>query len=84
MTQYKAAMLRIFGDGATKTGTTTATSSSTSQFADSAKSYVKSITKKVILIDGAQLASYMIEYGLGVNTATIYEIKKIDNDYFEE
>ena len=42
------------------------------------------ILKKVILIDGAQLASYMIEYGLGVNTATIYEIKKIDNDYFEE
>ena len=34
MAQYKAAMLRIFGDGATKTGTTTATSSSTSQFAD--------------------------------------------------
>ncbi len=56
----------------------------TSHFAESAKSYVKSITKKVILIDGAQLASYMIDYGLGVNTATVYEIKKIDNDYFEE
>ena len=56
----------------------------TSRFAENAKAYVKTITKKVILIDGEQLASYMIDYGLGVNTISTYELKKIDNDYFGE
>lgn len=56
----------------------------TSRFSDSAKEYVKNITKKVILIDGEELADYMIEYGLGVSTSVVYEVKKIDNDYFGE
>jgi restriction system protein len=54
----------------------------TSKFADTAIEYVKTITKKVILIDGEQLTNYMIDYGLGVSTFTTYEVKKIDNDYF--
>lgn len=56
----------------------------TSKFAESAKEYVKNITKKVILIDGEQLADLMIEYGLGVSTSAVYEVKKLDNDYFGE
>lgn len=56
----------------------------TSRFADSAKEYVKTITKKVILIDGQQLAEFMIDYGLGVSTATTYDVKKLDSDYFGE
>jgi restriction system protein len=56
----------------------------TSRFAETAVNYVKTITKKVILIDGEQLATYMIEYGIGVSTITTYELKKIDNDYFED
>lgn len=56
----------------------------TSRFADNAKEYVKTITKKVILIDGDQLAEFMIDYGIGVSTSTSYEVKKIDIDYFGE
>lgn len=56
----------------------------TSRFVDSATEYVKTITKKVILIDGEQLVNYMIDYQLGVSTFATYELKKIDNDYFEE
>lgn len=56
----------------------------TSRFADTAQEYVKTITKKVILIDGEELAGFMIDYGLGVSTAAVYELKKIDNDYFGE
>jgi len=55
----------------------------TSRFADSAVSYVKTISKKVILIDGEQLANYMIDYGLGVSSFITYDLKRIDNDYFE-
>jgi restriction system protein len=56
----------------------------TSRFAENAKNYVKTISKKVILIDGEQLTSYMIEYGLGVNTSITYEIRKLDNNFFGE
>ena len=56
----------------------------TSHFAPSAVEYVKTITKKVILIDGEQLADFMIDHGLGVSTFATYELKKIDNDYFGE
>lgn len=56
----------------------------TSRFADNAVAYVKTITKKVILIDGEQLANYMVDYGLGVSTFALYELKRIDNDYLGE
>lgn len=39
---------------------------------------------KVILIDGMKLANLMIEYNLGVAPVHAYELKKLDNDYFDE
>ena len=42
------------------------------------------IDPKVILIDGKKLTQYMIDFNLGTTTSTIYEIKKIDTDYFSE
>ncbi|MBI1389044.1 MAG: restriction endonuclease [bacterium] len=39
---------------------------------------------KMILIDGEKLVEYMIEFNLGVSTETVYEIKRIDSDYFSE
>lgn len=39
---------------------------------------------KIVLIDGAKLARFMIEYNVGVSTAATYELKKIDSDYFSE
>ena len=56
----------------------------TSKFAETAVEYVKTISKKVILIDGEQLANFMIDYNLGVSVVDNYEIKKIDNDFFGE
>lgn len=56
----------------------------TSRFAENAKEYVKTITKKVILVDGNQLAEFMIDYNLGVSTSIVYEVKRIDSDYFGE
>ena len=39
---------------------------------------------KVVLIDGRQLAEYMIDYDIGVSTVKTYEIKRVDSDYFDE
>lgn len=36
----------------------------------------------IVLIDGAELCRLMIEFGVGVSVKKVYEIKRIDNDYF--
>jgi restriction system protein len=38
----------------------------------------------VILIDGRALADLMIDFNLGTTTSGIYEIKRIDTDYYTE
>ena len=56
----------------------------TSTFSKDAKHYVENLSKKIVLIDGEQLANYMIEYNVGVSVKTVYEIKRLDSDYFDE
>ena len=56
----------------------------TSKFSDEAHEYVRMIDPKIILIDGRDLAEYMIAFDLGTSKAVAYEIKKIDSDYFTE
>ncbi len=55
----------------------------TSDFPKSAYEFVNSIDPKIILIDGEKLASLMIEHNVGVTLKDTFEIKDIDNDYFE-
>lgn len=56
----------------------------TSSFSKEAITYASQMDTKIVLIDGEQLAQYMIDYNLGVSVQNIYEIKKIDFDYFDE
>lgn len=42
------------------------------------------IGSKIVLIDGEQLTNLMIEYDVGVSTVSLYPVKKVDGDYFEE
>jgi len=56
----------------------------TSQFTAEAKEFVKSIGKRIVLIDGAELANLMIANGVGVTLEASYDIKRLDPDYFEE
>ena len=56
----------------------------TGRFAEPAKDYVQGLTAKVILIDGEQLARYMIDYDVGVTLRASYKVKKLDLDYFLE
>jgi restriction system protein len=57
---------------------------STSEYPKSAYEFVSSIEPRIVLINGKELADMMIENNVGLSTKTIYEIKKIDSDYFEE
>jgi restriction system protein len=56
----------------------------TSRFCDTAKVFAGNIDNKIILIDGQQLAQYMIDFGVGVTTEAVYELKKLDSDYFTD
>ncbi len=57
----------------------------TSQFTKDALDFVERIEgKKVVLIDGPQLASLMIEHNVGVNPTKLYELKEVSNDFFDE
>ena len=59
----------------------------TSEFTNRARAYISAIDSrdsKVVLIDGNQLAQLMIDHDVGVSIEKIYEIKRIDSDYFPE
>jgi len=56
----------------------------TSRFTDDARDYVLKIGSKIVLIDGEQLTSLMIEHDVGVSTVSLYPVKKVDSDYFDE
>ncbi len=56
----------------------------TSTFTREARDYVGSIEKKIVLIDGHELARLLFDTGLGVSTEITYPVKRIDSDYFAE
>lgn len=56
----------------------------TSAFSAEALEYVSRIDTKIILIDGPRLAKLMFDHGVGVATASSYEVKRIDSDYFSD
>lgn len=56
----------------------------TSTFSTDATEYVSRIDSKIILIDGSQLTKLMFDHGIGVTTASTYEVKRVDSDYFAD
>lgn len=56
----------------------------TSNFSKEAQEYVKRIDSKIILIDGDQLSQFMVDSNVGVSSVSVYEIKRVDQDYFTE
>jgi restriction system protein len=55
----------------------------TSAFSQEAREYVNKIEKKIVLIDGKQLARLMVEHDVGVTVTKVYTLKKLDQDFFE-
>jgi restriction system protein len=55
----------------------------TSTFTKDALEYVEAIPQKIVLIDGKQLASLMVEHDVGVSPTRAYTLKRLDQDYFD-
>ena len=45
---------------------------------------MKGLPNKVILVDGQQLARFMIDHDVAVTTSATYRLKRIDTGYFED
>lgn len=56
----------------------------TSKFSGEAVDYVSNIDFKVVLIDGQRLAEFMMDYDVGVTGSTVYQLKRLDSDYFSD
>jgi restriction system protein len=56
----------------------------TSSFSPEARSYANLIETRIVLIDGVELARLMIAHGVGVTPIAIYELKRVDTDFFAE
>ena len=55
----------------------------TSDFTTQAKKTEEMTTKSLVLINGEDLADYMIRYNLGVSITDTYEIKRVDARFFD-
>ncbi len=75
--------LRNFAGAIDAAGTTKGVFVTTYGFTQAAKNYVALSLKRIALVDGEELARLMVRYGIGVRTRIIYELKRIDEDYFE-
>lgn len=56
----------------------------TSSYTREAVDFAKNIENKIVLVDGDKLTQLMIDFDIGVSPLNNYQIKKIDQDYFEE
>jgi restriction system protein len=54
----------------------------TGTFSSDARDYVSSIDPRVVLIDGPELAAYLLDLDLGVSTKAVYPVKRLDSDFF--
>ena len=57
----------------------------TAKFSSGALQYANNLLGvKVVLVDGTALMKLMIKHGVGVSIEQVYEVKKIDSDFFVE
>lgn len=56
----------------------------TSTFDDAAIKKARDAHHKIILIDGRKLVGLMHKFGVGVQVTNTYEVKEVDEDFFEQ
>jgi restriction system protein len=54
-----------------------------SRFSPGARDFADRLDRRIVLIDGEELAELMIDHGVGVSEVETYVLKSIDLDYFE-
>ena len=75
--------LRNFAGALDAAGTSKGVFVTTSGFTTAAKNYVTRSPKRIVLIDGEDLARLMVTHDIGVRRKMRYEVKRIDEGYFD-
>ena len=52
----------------------------TSSFTGGASKAAERLSKRIVLVDGEQLAGLMIRYDVGVRIEEVFQVKKVDED----
>ena len=76
--------LRNFAGAIDAAGTTKGVFVTTAGFTRAARDYVARSPKRIVLIDGQELARLMVQHDIGVRTRVSHEIKRIDEGYFDQ
>ena len=56
----------------------------TSNFTRDAKETVGQLSKRIVLIDGDQLAGLMVKYDVGCRAEEVLYLKRVDEDFFPD
>ena len=76
--------LRNFAGAIDAAGTTKGVFVTTAGFTRAARDYVARSPKRIVLIDGEELARLMVQHDIGVRTRVSHAIKRIDEGYFDQ
>lgn len=76
--------LRNFAGAIDAAGTTKGVFVTTADFTRGAQDYVARSPKRIVLIDGKELARLMVAHDIGVRTRICHQVKRIDEDYFTQ
>lgn len=75
--------LRNFAGALVAAGTSKGVFVTTASFTKGARDFVGKSPQRIVLIDGPELARLMVSHGVGVRVKNTYQIKRIDEDYFD-
>jgi restriction system protein len=79
-----AKQIREFAGSLDEHGTDKGVFFTTDKFTGPAIEYTKSIKKRIILIDGPELARLMVRHVVGVSVTMVLKIARVDSDFFDE
>jgi restriction system protein len=75
--------IREFAGSLDEHGTDKGVFFTTDKFTGPAIAYARSIKKRIILIDGPELARLMVRNGVGVTVTKTLQLARLDSDYFD-
>lgn len=56
----------------------------TGRFSSGARQFADQVAVRLVLIDGTELSRLMVRYNVGVTVRETYDLKSVDEDYFED
>jgi restriction system protein len=77
-------LIREFAGSLDEHGTDKGVFLTTDKFTGPAREYARSIKKRIVLIDGPELARLMVQFGVGVTVLRQLQITRLDSDFFDE